>query len=125
MKKIQTKAKPTGILKPTVVSQYIKKATGLRVKVDAVAKLITDFDAVLAAVILEAKVLAQAERRATILKRDVVAAIEKHLRRKDLPWDETSKEVIKHNPTDLGKISKAIRDWIREHQDEKRSKLKK
>ena len=117
MKKPAAKAKPTGVIKENAVSQYIKKATGLRVRVDAVTKFMADFDAVIVAVVDEAKALAQAERRNTILKVDVAAALEKHLRRKDLPWDETAKEVIKHNPTDLGKISKAVRDWIREHEE--------
>ena len=48
---------------------------------------------------------------------DIAVALEKYLRRKNLPWDETAKEVIKHNPTDLGKISKAIRAWIQEHEN--------
>ena len=116
MKKTRATAKPTGVIKENAVSQYIKKATGLRVRVDAVTKFMADFDAVIVAVVAEAKALAQAERRNTILKVDIAAALEKHLRRKDLPWDETAKEVIKHNPTDLGKISKAVRDWIREHE---------
>ena len=107
----------TGVLRPTVVTQYINRGAGIRAKKDAVAKLILDFDAVLAAVVTEAASLARQGRRTTILKRDVLAALEKHLRRKDLPWDETAAEVIKHNPTDLGKISKTIRDWIKEHED--------
>lgn len=117
MKKPTTKAKPTGVIKTNAVSQYIKKATGLRVRVDAVAKFMADFDVVIVAVVGEAKAIAQAQRRTTILKDDVAAAIDKHLRRRDLPWDETTKELIKHNPADLGKISKAVRDWIREHDD--------
>ena len=121
---MKTKLAPTGVLKPTVVTQYINRAVGMRTKKDAVAKLIADFDAVLAAVVVEAGNLAREDRRTTILKRDVVAALEKHLRRKDLPWDETAAEVIKHNPTDLGKVSKTIRDWIREHEDAGRKKPK-
>ena len=117
MKKNRTKAKPTGVIKPTAAAQYIKKATGLRVRTDAVDKLIADFDVVLVAVVAEAKALAQAGKRTTILTEDVAAAIDKHLRRRDLPWDETAKELIKHNPADLGKVSKAVRDWIREHED--------
>ena len=114
----KTTLKATGIIKSTAVTQYINRAAGMRVKKDAVAKLVLDFDAVLAAVIAEAKALAQAGRRTTILKRDIVAALEKHLRRRALPWDETANEVIKHNPADLGKISKTISDWIKEHEDE-------
>ena len=114
----KTTANPTGVLKPTVVTAYVKKATGLRVAKDAVAKFIADFDAVIFAVVKETKRLALDERRKTITKEDVAAAIEKYLRRQDLPWDETAKEVIKHNPADLGKISKTIRDWITEHDDQ-------
>jgi histone H3/H4 len=122
---MKNKLASTGVIKPTVVTQYINRAAGMRAKKDAVAKLIADFDAVLAAVVVEAKNLARQDRRTTILKRDIVAALEKHLRRKDLPWDETAAEVIKHNPTDLGKISKTVRDWIREHEDTGRKKPRK
>jgi len=111
------KAKSSGVLKTNGVAVYIKKATGLRVKVDAIERLIADFDAVIVAVVKESKRLALAGRRTTILKGDVAAALDKFLRRAELPWDETAKEVIKHNPADLGKISKAIRDWLREHED--------
>ena len=114
----KTMLKATGIIKPTAVTQYINRAAGMRAKKDAIAKFVADFDAVLAAVIAEAKALAQAGRRTTILQRDIIAALEKHLRRRALPWDETANEVIKHNPADLGKISKTIRDWIKEHEDE-------
>ena len=110
-------SKLTGVIKPTAAAQYIKKATGLRVRTEAVDELIAAFDAVLVDVVAEAKAIAQAERRTTILKEDVAAAVEKHLRRRNLPWDETAKELIKHNPTDLGKVSKTVRDWIREHDD--------
>ena len=54
-------AKPTGVLKPLGVTTYVKKATGLRVRVDAVAKFIADFDAVIVAVVKEAKRLALAD----------------------------------------------------------------
>jgi len=117
MTKSTEKAKSSGVLKTNGVAVYIKKATGLRVKVDAIEKLIADFDAVIVAVVKESKRLALAGRRTTILKGDVAAALDKFLRRAELPWDETAKEVIKHNPADLGKISKAIRDWLREHED--------
>ena len=118
-------SKLTGVIKPTAAAQYIKKATGLRVRTEAVDELIAAFDAVLVDVVAEAKAIAQAERRTTILKEDVAAAVEKHLRRRNLPWDETAKELIKHNPTDLGKVSKTVRDWIREHDDGGGAKRKK
>ena len=88
----------------------------MRSKKDAVEKLIADFDVVLEAVIDEAKRLAEKAGRNTIMKPDVVAALDKHLRRKNLPWDETAKEVIKHKPVELGSISQEIRRWIRENE---------
>jgi nucleoid DNA-binding protein/histone H3/H4 len=108
--------KTTGIIKFTSVKNYINEVEKMRIAKDAVNKYIADFDVVQNAVIKEAKRLALAEKRSTILKPDAAAALEKYLRRKNLPWDETAKEVIKHNPTDLGKISKAIRAWIAEHE---------
>ena len=112
------KTKSTGLIKFTAVKDYINKAKAMRSKKEAVEKLIADFDVVLEAVIDEAKNLAQAEKRNTILEPDITAALDKHLRKKDLPWDETAKEVIKHSPTDLGKISKTLRNWIRERENE-------
>ena len=56
---MKTRLAPTGVLKPTVVTQYINRAVGMRTKKDAVAKLIAAFDAVLAAVVVEARNLAR------------------------------------------------------------------
>ena len=114
--KPKTKPAGTGIIKFTSVKNYINEVEKMRIGKDAVNKYIVEFDDVQDVVIKEAKRLALAEKRSTILKPDIAAALEKYLRRKNLPWDETAKEVIKHNPTDLGKISKAIRTWIQEHE---------
>jgi len=105
--KSETKTIVTGIIKFTSVKNYINEVEKMRIAKDAVNKYIAEFDDVQNVVIKEAKRLALAEKRSTILKPDVAAALEKYLRRKNLPWTETAKEVIKHNPTDLGKISKA------------------
>ena len=114
--KSEAKTTGTGIIKFTSVKNYINEVEKMRIAKDAVNKYIVEFDDVQNVVIKEAKRLALEEKRSTILKPDIAAALEKYLRRKNLPWDETAKEVIKHNPTDLGKISKAIRAWITEHE---------
>ncbi|MDO8804530.1 MAG: HU family DNA-binding protein [Elusimicrobiota bacterium] len=114
--KPKTKPAGTGIIKFTSVKNYINEVEKMRIGKDAVNKYIVEFDDVQNAVIKEAKRLALEEKRSTILKPDIAAALEKYLRRKNLPWTETAKEVIKHNPTDLGKISNAIRTWIQEHE---------
>ena len=115
-------AAKTGIIKTTTVKAYITKAKKMRTQAAAVSKLIADFDTVLEAVIVEAVALAKAAKRNTVMKVDVAAAIEKYLKKTDLTWDQTAAQVIKHNPTDLGKISKTVLEWISAHESTKRRK---
>lgn len=115
-------AAKTGIIKTTTVKTYITKAKKMRTQAAAVTKLIADFDAVLEAVIVEAVRLAKAAKRNTVMKVDVAAALDKYLKKTDLTWDQTAASVIKHNPTDLGKISKNILEWISAQENPKRKR---
>lgn len=115
-------AAKTGIIKTTTVKTYITKAKKMRSQAAAVKKFIDDVDAVIEAVIVEAVRLAKAAKRNTVMKADMAAAIEKYLKKTDLTWDQTAASVIKHNPTDLGKISKTILDWIAAHENPKRKR---
>ena len=114
----------TGLVKPTPVKDYIARAKKMRSQVSAITEFINDFDDVIEAVIVEAVALAKAAKRNTIMKADMVAAIDKNLKKKDLTWDQTAAEVIKHNPTDLGLISKTILEWISAHETPTRKKRK-
>ena len=87
-----------------------------------IKKFIDDFDAVIEAVIVEAVSLAKAAKRNTVMKADMAAAIEKYLKKTDLTWDQTAAQVIKHNPTDLGQISKTIQEWIAAHENPTRKR---
>ena len=106
----------TGIIKTTTVKAYFTNAKKMRTQAAAVKKLIEDFDTVLEAVIVEAVALAKAAKRNTVMKMDMAAAIEKFMKKTDLTWDQTAAQVIKHNPTDLGKISKTMLEWISAHE---------
>ena len=112
----------TGIIKPTTVKTYITTAKQMRSQVSAVKKFIADFDVVIEAVIVEAVRLAKAAKRNTVMKVDVATAVEKYLKKTDLTWDQTAGQVIKHNPTDLGKISKTILEWISAHENPTRKR---
>jgi histone H3/H4 len=114
----------TGIVKPTTVKSYITTAKKMRSQASAVKKFVDDFDVVVEAVIVEAVALAKAAKRNTVMKADMAAAIEKYLKKTDLTWDQTAASVIKHNPTDLGKISKTILEWIAAHEDGTKRKRK-
>jgi len=115
-------AAKTGIVKPTTVKAYITTAKKMRSQASAVKKFIDDFDVVVEAVIVEAVRLAKAAKRNTVMKADMVAAIDKFLKKTDLTWDQTAASVIKHNPTDLGKISKNILEWIAAHENPTRKR---
>ena len=104
----------TGIIKTTTVKTYFTSVKKMRSQATAVKKFIDDFDAVIETVIVEAVRLAKAAKRNTVMKADMAAAIEKYLKKTDLTWDQTAASVIKHNPTDLGKISRNILEWIAE-----------
>jgi histone H3/H4 len=112
----------TGIVKTTTVKDYITKAKKMRSQAAAVKKFIDDFDVVIEAVIVEAVALAKAAKRNTVMKVDMAAAIDKFLKKTDLTWDQTAASVIKHNPTDLGKISQTVMEWISAHENPTRKR---
>ena len=111
----------TGIIKTNTVKDYIT-AKKMRSQASAVKKFIEDFDAVIETVIVEAAALATAAKRTTVMKADMAAALDKHLKKTALAWDQTAAEVIKHTPTDLGKISQTVMEWISAHENPKRKR---
>ena len=99
-------------LRFNTIKQYINDIKKMRSSTGAVNKIIKDFDSTIEDVINEAGKLAKEDKRNTIMDQDVTPALEKHLGKKHLTWQETADEIIRQNPTDLGKISKAINDYI-------------
>lgn len=99
-------------LKPDTLKDTFKQTYHIRSTDSAVKQLVTTFDETITNVLAEATKEAQAARRNTVMDEDVAAAIEKHLAKRNLSWDETTTEVIHQTPADLGKISKAIQDYI-------------
>ena len=63
-------------------------------------------------VLNEAQRLAKESKRKTVMGPDMTTALEKYIGKKNLAWQEISKEIIRQNPTDLGSISKAINEFI-------------
>jgi len=94
------------------VKKYITETKKMRSSTGAVKMLIKAFDSTIEDIISDAAKLAKEDKRNTIMEQDVTPALEKHLGKKHLTWQETAEEVIRQNPTDLGKISKKINDYI-------------
>jgi len=112
-------SKKAEFLKFNAIKSYINDVKKMRSSSGAVKKLIKDFDSTIETVITEAGKLAKEDKRNTIMEEDVIIALEKHVGKKHLTWQETAEEVIRQNPTDLGKISKAINNYIEKGQRKK------
>ena len=117
-KKTAPKAAPqkAAFLRFNAIKEYINDNLKVRSSDKAVKKFIKEFDSAIGATLKEAKKLAREDKRNTIMDQDIIPALEKHLGKKYLTWQETVKEIIRQNPADLGKISKAVNDYIEKGQ---------
>ena len=111
-------------LRFNTIKEYINDILKMRSSEGAVQKFLTEFDSAIEATLTDAGQLAKEHKRNTVLEADIVPALEKHLGKKHLTWQETADEIIRQNPTDLGQISKAINDYI-EKEKEKSLKRRK
>ena len=106
-------------IKFNTIKSYINDILKMRSSESAVKLSMKEFDSAIEIVLKEAGELAKEDKRNTIMDQDIVSAVEKHLGKRNLTWQETAEEIIRKNPTDLGKISKAINDYIEKDQGNK------
>jgi histone H3/H4 len=104
-------------LRFNTIKEYINGILKMRSSEGAVQKFLTEFDSAIEATLTDAGQLAKEHKRNTIMDEDIIPAIEKRLGKKHLTWEETAEEIIRQNPTDLGKISKAINDYIEKEKE--------
>ena len=108
--------KKLGFVRFETIKDYINDVCKMRSRDKAIKKLVKEFTSVIRTVIKEAKKSAKKDKRNTILDEDIILALEKHLGKKHLAWPEVVNQIIRQNPTDLGKISKAINDYMEKTQ---------
>ena len=94
------------------IKEYINQTKNMRASDAAIQALTARFNDVVVSVITEAQALAKKDKRKTIMGTHIAQALEKYLGKKHLTWEETSEEIIRQNPADLGNISKAIQQYI-------------
>ena len=111
--------KKAEFLRLNTIKEYINDILKMRSSGSAVKKFLSEFDTAIEATLNDAGKLAKENKRNTILDEDIIPALEKHLGKKHLTWQETAEEIIQQNPTDLGKISKAINDYIEKEKEKK------
>jgi len=99
-------------LKFNAIKEYINDILKMRSADSAVKQFIKEFDSAIEATLIDAGTLSKENNRNTVMDEDITTALEKHLGKKHLTWQETAKEIIRQNPADLGKISKTITDYI-------------
>jgi len=99
-------------IKFNTIKAYINDVLKMRSSESAVKLSMKEFDSAIETVLKEAGELAKQDKRNTVMDQDIISAVEKHLGKRNLTWQETAEEIIRKNPTDLGKISKAINDYI-------------
>lgn len=113
------KKKQAEFIRFNTIKGYINDILKMRSSDSSVKKFIKEFDSAIADTLIDAGKLSKEDKRNTVMDEDIITAVEKHLGKKHLTWQETAEEIIKQNPTDLGKISKAINDYIAKDQKKK------
>jgi histone H3/H4 len=130
---IMTK-KNNSFLKLNTIKTYIKEKNQMRSNKKAIENLIEvldnfvsemlltaskiakkekrKLDNFVSEMLLTASKIAKKEKRNTILQEDIDHAIESHLKTKALSWEEISDLIIKQNPTNIGKISNKINNYV-------------
>jgi histone H3/H4 len=111
--------KKSEFIRLNTIKEYINDILKMRSSDSAVKKFIGEFDSAIEDTLADAGALAKENKRNTIMDEHIIQALEKHLGKKHLTWQETADEIIRQNPTDLGKISKAINDYIEKEKDKK------
>lgn len=109
--------KKTEFIRFNTIKEYVNDILKMRSSDSAVKTCLREFDLAIETVLNDAGKLSKEDKRNTIMDEDIVPALEKHLGKKHLTWQETADEIIRQNPTDLGKISKAINDYIEKEKD--------
>ena len=108
--------KPAEFIRFNTIKEYINDNLKMRSSDSAVKLSIKEIDSAIETVLKEAGEMAKEDKRNTVMDQDIISAVEKHLGKRHLTWQETAEEIIRQNPADLGKISKSINDHIEKKQ---------
>lgn len=106
------KEKNPEFLRFNTIKEYISGALKLRSADKTVRDLIKKFNTAIEATLKEAGELARDDRRTTVMDKDTIPALEKHLGKRQLTWQEAAEQILKYPAADLGKISKKINNYL-------------
>lgn len=102
----------TNFIRFNAIKSYINDVKDRRASDAAIKELMERVDSLVIDVIEDAKNFSEENKRKTVMGPDMAAALEKHLGKRRLAWQEIAEEILRQNPTDLGGISRAINEYI-------------
>lgn len=105
-------SKITKFVSYNAIKTYINDVIEMKSSKTAVDKLRSQIDSTIRKIIKDATAASKDDKRKTISIAHMTEAIKKSIGKKHLSWQETAEELIEKNPTELGKISRAINDYI-------------
>ena len=108
----KTAKKETSLIRFKSIKKYIIDNLKMKSSNNSIDNLIESLTKVTYNIVKEAGASAKEDKRNTIMEKDIQKALEKHLEKGDLSWQETAQEIIKKNPTQLSNITKAINEHI-------------
>lgn len=104
---------PTEITRSTTVKKFLKENTKLRVGSDAIPVMLSELNDLSLTVVQKAEKLSEAEKRTTILPRDIQEAF-KSLSGVERTPEGLFKVIETMEPEEVGKLSLLIAQWVKE-----------
>jgi len=104
-------------IKYNTIKEYISSTLKLRSTDKTVKRFIKQFDTAIEAALKDAGKSTKENRRKTVMNKDMLPALEKHLGKRQLTWQEAAEQILKYPAADLGKISKTINNYLRKEEE--------
>jgi len=106
------KEKKPEFIRFNTIKEYISGVLKLRSTDKTVKNLIKKFDTAIEATLKDAGKSTKEDKRTTVMDKDILPALEKHLGKRQLTWQEAAKQLLKYLAADIGKISKEITNYL-------------
>jgi len=100
-------------IKDSMIKEYIRDTEKLRSSSKVVATINKQLNAIIQKVITEAAAIARESGQKTILEDDIVRALEKHVGRETLTWQQTLAQVLRQPAVNLRDIANGIDEELR------------
>lgn len=105
-------SKNAEFVKANAIKKFVKENFGMRSSQEAVEKAIGTIDLNISKTLLNASIFAKENKRNTIMLEDIQKSLELSFGTQNLSEEQLFEEILKQEPTELGKISSKIEKFI-------------